>query len=234
MTMPSAIRSSETRKFEVIISDPKMDVILDGTVILPENPIGFVVFAHGSRSSRKSPRNLSVARTLANSRIASVLFDLLTVEEAESRSNVFNIGLLTERLMAATRWLKLQSFSENKNIAFFGASTGGSAALMAGARLGDSIAAVVSRGGRPDLVPNSQLMKIKSPVLLLVGALDESVLSWNRKSQSLIPRSKLIVIEGASHLFEEEGALEKMANEAVAWFAHCFRDKELEKMINLQ
>ena len=175
-----------------------------------------------------------VARTLAQSRVASVLFDLLTESEAENRTNVFNISLLTERLLAASRWLKLQSFSENRNFAFFGASTGGSAALMAGSRLGDLVTAVVSRGGRPDLVPNSQLLKIKCPVLLLVGGLDESVLSWNRKSMVLIPHSKLIVIEGASHLFEEEGALEKMANEAAAWFAHSFRDKELEKMINLQ
>lgn len=234
MSQLGAVRSNQPQKIEVKISSTKLDVVLDGMVILPENPVGIVLFAHGSGSTRSSPRNEKVAQTLARRRIGSVLFDLLTEAEAQNRKNVFDISLLSNRLVGVTNWLQFQSFSENKFIGFFGASTGGAAALMAAAQLGESVAAVVSRGGRADLVPNSLLMKVRCPTLLLVGELDEPVINWNRKALAYLPHGKMNIIPGASHLFEEEGTLDKMSDEAAAWFAKCFQDKKIETMINLQ
>jgi putative phosphoribosyl transferase len=234
MDRVGTIRPTQTQKFDVKISSTQLDVVLDGVLLLPENPVGFVLFAHGSGSSKRSSRNQKVAEFLAQFKIASLLFDLLSEEESNDRRNVFNISLLTNRLVGAFHWLQFQTYSDGKPIGFFGASTGGAAALMAAAQLKDSIVAVVSRGGRPDLVPNSQLLKIKCPVLLLVGELDEPVINCNRKSMALVSNAKISIVPGASHLFEEEGTLEKMAMEAASWFVKCFQDKKLETMIHLQ
>jgi len=229
--MPHA---SDPKQMDVTISDQFLDLKLDGLVLLPDQPIGFVLFAHGSGSSRSSPRNIQVAKILAEAGIATLLFDLLTPSESNDRKNVFNIALLSERLIIATRWIKMQSFFEQNKLGFFGASTGAAAALLAAARLGNSVAGIVSRGGRPDLVPNYQLSQVVAPALLIVGEQDEYVLDWNRNAIPLIRRSKLTVIPGATHLFEEPGALEKVALAARQFFVRCFKEKELERMINLQ
>lgn len=234
MSMLSETRRSEPKQVEVEIHDPSGDLTLSGTLYLPHHLSGIVLFAHGSGSSRHSPRNQKVAKELAEHRIGSLLFDLLTLSEETERKNVFNIGMLAARLVMATGWLRLQSFYQDEPIAYFGASTGSAAALMAAYQEGNRISGVVSRGGRPDLVPNAMLLKIQSPVLLLVGGLDSHVLELNRKTAQVLPHSKLVVVEGATHLFEESGAMEKVSAEALAWFQKCFREKELEKLINLQ
>jgi putative phosphoribosyl transferase len=234
MSMLSEFRHHEPKQIEVEIQDPSGDLSLSGKLFLPEHLGGLVLFAHGSGSTKDSPRNQKVAKELANHRIGSLLFDLLTPAESEDRRNVFNVGMLASRLSMATGWLRLQSFYQDDPIAYYGASTGSAAALMAAARERHSIAGVVSRGGRPDLVPNAMLMKIDCPVLLLVGSLDDHVLDWNRKSATVIPHAKLKVVEGATHLFEEPGKMDQVSAEASAWFQKCFREKELEKLINLQ
>ena len=222
------------KQLDVTITDQFLDFKLDGLMMLPENPIGFVLFAHGSGSSKSSPRNIQVAKTLAEGGIATLLFDLLTPVESNDRKNVFNIAMLSERLIIATRWIKMQSFFQQNKIGFFGASTGAAAAFLAGARLGNGVAGIVSRGGRPDLVPNYQLSHVVAPALLIVGEQDEYVLDWNRNATPLIHRSKLLVIPGATHLFEEPGALEKVAEASKQFFIRCFKEKELERMTNLQ
>lgn len=234
MSMLSESRRSEPKQVEVEIHDPSGDLALSGTLHLPNHLSGFVLFAHGSGSSKQSPRNQKVAKELAEHRIGSLLFDLLTPSEEAERKNVFNIGMLAARLVMATGWLRLQSFYQDEPIAYFGASTGSAAALMAAYQEGERISGIVSRGGRPDLVPNAMLMKIQAPVLLLVGGLDAHVLELNRKTAHVLPHSKLSVVEGATHLFEESGAMEKISTEALSWFQKCFREKELEKLINLQ
>jgi putative phosphoribosyl transferase len=234
MPLLSEVRNREFKQIEVVIHDPAGSVNLNALLVMPSTVSGFVVFAHGSGSSSASPRNQQVAKELAEHRTASLLFDLLTPQEAEDRRNVFNTQLLSERLIMATHWLRLQSFYHENPIAYFGASTGASAALMAAAKLPHQIAGIVSRGGRSDLVPNSLLMKVDHPVLFIAGELDEPVIHANRKSSAYLPHSKVILIPGASHLFEEQGAMERVSSEAIAWFQKCFREKELERLINLQ
>ena len=188
-----------------------------GDLVLPEAAQGLILFAHGSGSSRHSPRNRQVARALNERQLGTLLLDLLTVEEELDRANVFDIGLLAERLVAATRWAQREPQIAKLPVGYFGASTGAGAALSAAAELGDEIGAVVSRGGRPDLAA-AQLPEVRAPVLLIVGGHDEIVIELNREARSLLRApSELAIVPGATHLFEEPGALEDVSRLAGEW-----------------
>lgn len=194
---------------------------LKGDLSLPEKCRGLVVFSHGSGSSRNSPRNQQVAAELLRHHIGTLLFDLLTEEEDTTYANRFNIPLLTGRLVAAVHWLRGRPDTQSLPMAFFGASTGAASALMAAAQLPD-IVAVVSRGGRPDLAAPA-LAKVKAAVLLIVGSLDTQVLELNEAAFTVLQSPKeLLVIPGATHLFEEQGKLEAMAVAARKWFQAHF------------
>ncbi len=191
---------------------------LPGHLTVPATAPGVVLFAHGSGSSRTSPRNGYVAGVLTKAGLGSLLFDLLTPAEAADRSNVFDIGLLAGRLTAATQWLRGR-LGRPVSIGYFGASTGAAAALLAAAKPGAQVAAVVSRGGRPDLA-GSRLQAVRSPTLLIVGGADEAVLTLNQQAQAdLRCDNDLVVVPGATHLFDEPGALEQVADLARDWFA---------------
>lgn len=197
-------------------------VSLAGDLVLPEGARGIVAFAHGSGSSRLSPRNRFVADALNQVGLATLLFDLLTpAEEREDRHTArlrFDIHLLGTRLAAATDWLLAQPAVSGLELGYFGASTGAAAALMAAAWRPDRVAAVVSRGGRPDLA-GPLLERVRAPTLLIVGGLDYPVIDMNRDALILLGGDKrLEIVEGATHLFEEAGALEKVARLAGAWF----------------
>jgi putative phosphoribosyl transferase len=195
---------------------------LPADVSVPAEPIGWVVFAHGSGSGRRSPRNIQVADLLNEAGVATLLFDLLTHDEELDRANVFDIRLLADRLIAATRWLKGDLGEGKLPIGYFGASTGAAAALVAAADEGAGIAAVVSRGGRPDLA-ESQLALVPAPTLLIVGGADEIVLDLNRRAAARLRcEHELAVVPGATHLFEERGALEQVARLARDWFLRHF------------
>lgn len=192
-------------------------VRLEGELIIPLNTGAIVVFSHGSGSSRMSPRNRMVAHYLHEHHIGTLLFDLLTAEEDVHYHNRFDIELLTKRLAGATEWLGDLPAAKKSRIGYFGASTGAAAALKAAAIL-PKIGAVVSRGGRPDLAMES-LPKIEAPVLLIVGGLDHDVLKMNEVSyMQLACEKKLEIIPGATHLFEERGAMDQVAALAAAWF----------------
>jgi putative phosphoribosyl transferase len=203
-------------------------VPLPGRLTVPAGARGMVVFAHGSGSSRNSPRNMFVAAALHVVGLGSLQFDLLTPEEEADRANVFDIGLLAARLAAATTWLRGQPGLEQVPVGYFGASTGAAAALRAAADLdqeggGSGIAAVVSRGGRPDLA-GAALGAVRAPTLFLVGGLDDRVLELNEAARAqLRADSRLVVIPGAGHLFAEPGTLEQVASRARDWFAHYLR-----------
>lgn len=196
-------------------------VTLGGILTLPKGAKGIVLFAHGSGSSRFSPRNQQVARILNKAGLGTLLFDLLTPEESGELKNVFNISFLGSRLTLAIRWLKKQADWQPIPIGFFGASTGAGAALWAAAELGEEISAVVSRGGRPDLA-GDRLTKVKAPTLLLVGSRDEPVIDMNWNALSRLKTGKLVIIPGATHLFEEEGTMEQVEEKAAEWFVECF------------
>ncbi len=196
---------------------------LGADLSVPALPLGWVVFAHGSGSSRTSPRNVAVASALNRAGIATLLFDLLTPAEETDRRNVFDIPLLAERLVGATRWLRSETSPDGLPIGYFGASTGAAAALVAAAELGAGIAAVVSRGGRPDLAAG-RLAEVTAPTLLIVGGADPVVLDLNREAASLLRcPHELAVVPGATHLFQEPGALERVTELARAWFERAFR-----------
>lgn len=250
------------------------EVALEGTLMVPEQATGLVIFAHGSGSSRHSPRNQFVARSLNDRGFATLLMDLLTEEESADRRNVFDIGLLGRRVVEVTQWVvreglgfeacglgrqqprsgqdslspweragvRVRPATDQESpdsrlspevsspkpqasalpIGYFGASTGAGAALVAAAELGDQIKAVVSRGGRPDLAGES-LPYVTAPMLLLVGSLDDVVIDLNRQAQSQMKcETKLSIVPGATHLFEEPGTLEQVAREAWEWFAKWF------------
>ena len=193
-------------------------VRLPGHLTVPENAPQIVVFVHGSGSSRHSPRNLHVARILNGVGLGTLLFDLLTPEEEHDRANVFDIGPLAQRLTGMTSWLRTQPVAANAAIGYFGASTGAAAALWAAAEPGAGIAAVVSRGGRPDLA-RPRIAAVTAPTLLIVGGDDEVVLDLNRRTQrELRCENDLAVVPGASHLFEEPGTLDAAAGLARDWF----------------
>jgi putative phosphoribosyl transferase len=198
---------------------------LQGELSIPGGAKGVVLFAHGSGSSRHSPRNQFVARTIREAGVGTLLFDLLTKEEEaidmRTRHLRFDIGLLAQRLVDATYWLK--GDLSYLNVGYFGSSTGGGAALVAAAELGETVGAVVSRGGRPDLAGDA-LPKVKCPTLLIVGGLDYPVIEMNREAyERLYCKKELRIVPGATHLFEEPGTLEEVARLAAAWFQEHLR-----------
>lgn len=197
---------------------PVDGVTLEGHLHLPATPAGVVVFAHGSGSSRHSPRNRYVASVLFDAGLGTLLMDLLTPSEERVRANVFDIDLLADRLVAATAWLRTRPDTASAPVGFFGASTGAAAALVAAAALGTDVAAVVSRGGRPDLA-GALLGQVAAPTLLVVGGADDVVLDLNRQALSRLRcPSRLSVVAGATHLFEEPGTLAEAAILARDWF----------------
>ncbi len=201
---------------------PVGNIILHGNLLVPDGAIGLVVFAHGSGSSRHSPRNRYVARLLREGGLATLLFDLLTLEEeAEdliTGKQRFDINLLGGRLIGVTDWLQSNEATRRLKPGYFGASTGAAAALAAAAERPDVVYAVVSRGGRPDLALNA-LDRVKAPTLLIVGGNDVPVIEMNRTALARIKvDKKLVIVPGATHLFEEPGAMERVAELAAGWF----------------
>ena len=194
-------------------------VNLPGDLVVPDHASALVVFAHGSGSSRRSPRNLAVAEVLHAAGLGTMLFDLLTPSESDDREKVFDIALLANRLEAAARWVWRWPALGDTPVAFFGASTGAAAALVAAADLGIRVASVVSRGGRPDLAGDA-LERVTAPTLLIVGSQDHDVLALNRGAEARLRcERRFEVVPGAGHLFEEPGALERVAELAAEWFA---------------
>ena len=204
------------------IQIPAGRAVLSGNLTIPKNAMGLVLFAHGSGSSRHSPRNQFVARTINRAGLGTLLFDLLTPDEEAldiyTREHRFNIGLLAERLVHATKWARQQEETRDQRIGYFGSSTGGAAALVAAAELPQDVGAVVSRGGRPDLAGDA-LPKVQAPTLLIVGGNDDIVIELNEMARDQMRcEVKLEIIPGATHLFEEQGALEHVAKLASDWF----------------
>ena len=192
---------------------------VEGMLELPADPRGIVLFAHGSGSSRLSPRNNYVAAEIRRAQAGTLLMDLLTPWEDRDRATRFDIPLLTQRLRTAIDWLGHHDSTRTLPLGLFGASTGAAAALQAAA-IGDDVAAVVSRGGRPDMAGAAALGKVRAPTLLIVGGLDDVVIDLNRTAYAaLCCEKQLEIIPGASHLFEEPGTLEAVASLAAAWFA---------------
>ena len=202
---------------------PAGGATIEGMLEIPEHAVGLVLFAHGSGSSRHSPRNNYVAGVLRQARIGTLLMDLLTPEEDLDYSRRFDIGLLTQRLLDAAHWVGAQAATRDLPLGFFGASTGAAAALEAAAQLGAETRAVVSRGGRPDLASEQALLKVSAPTLLLVGGFDDGVIDLNQLAYDRLRCEKeMVIVPGATHLFEEPGTLEAVAMRAAGWFAEHF------------
>lgn len=217
-------------RYQVSKDRPRLVTIgpmrLEGILTVPEPAMGLVIFAHGSGSSRLSPRNTYVAERLQSRAMATLLFDLLTEEEASDRRNVFHVPLLARRLEEAVAWSRTDPDTAALPIGLFGASTGSAAALVAAAGNPGEIAAVVSRGGRPDLAGDA-LSHIRAPTLLIVGGADTGVLELNRDAFTRLNCVKsLLVIPGATHLFEEPGALDEVVWGAADWFAFHVRARD--------
>ena len=199
------------------------NVEMEGMLEVPEHPVGVVLFAHGSGSSRHSPRNNYVASVLRRERIGTLLIDLLTPMEDREPENRFNIDLLAHRLGDAASWLRGHPPAASLSLGLFGASTGAAAALRLAAEQDRDIAAVVSRGGRPDLAGRAALGAVRAPTLLIVGGDDDIVIGLNRSAMAeLNCEAELVIIPGATHLFEEAGALEQVAEMAAGWFENHF------------
>jgi len=223
MSKPKSVTKNE----EVVI--PAGSVRLYGILGLPPHAKGVVVFAHGSGSGRFSPRNNFVAKILQNAGIATLLVDLLEDSEAQDRRKIFDIDLLTERLLSNAYWLRQQPGTRGLSMGYFGASTGAAAALQAAAQEPQEIAAVVSRGGRPDLATKC-LSRVTAPTLLIVGGEDIPVIPLNEAAYAQLncPK-KLIIVPGATHLFEEPGALDKVAHLAKDWFINYLNPPDMKK-----
>jgi len=217
------------------ITDNEMNTI-EGTLTIPDritHTKGIVIFAHGSGSSRFSPRNKYVAQTLNRASIATLLIDLLTPEEERvdniTREHRFDISLLARRLVSCAKWVAQNPEVKDFKIGYFGASTGAAAALVAAAA-GPIISAIVSRGGRPDLAGNKVLARIEAPTLLIVGENDEEVIKLNQRAlkelRKIQEKKKLVIILGATHLFEEPGTLEQVARHATGWFERFFLEQK--------
>ena len=188
-------------------------------LMLPSNPIGIVLFAHGSGSSRLSPRNNYVAAELHKAQLGTLLMDLLTPAEDQDYRRRFDIALLTQRLHAAVDWVLQYGSTASFPVGLFGASTGAAAALQVASERGTDIAAVGSRGGRPDLAGRPVLAKVRAPTLLIVGGLDDQVIALNQDAYRVLTCEKRIdIVPGATHLFEEQGALNLVAGYATEWF----------------
>jgi putative phosphoribosyl transferase len=209
------------------VSIPGEHAHLDGLLHIPRAASGIIIFAHGSGSSRFSPRNQYIARELQQSKFATLLFDLLTPEEdaidTQTSQYRFDIGFLAERLAAATIWIMKNPALNQLPVGYFGASTGGGAALVAAAKLANVIKAVVSRGGRPDLAGES-LVYVEAPTLLIVGGDDEVVIKLNKQAFDILHcEKKMEIVPGATHLFEEPGKLEEVSRLANNWFKRFLR-----------
>ena len=203
-----------------LVHIPAGGATVEGMLEIPDDAVGLVLFAHGSGSSRHSPRNNYVAGVLRAAGVGTLLMDLLTPEEDRDYSRRFDIGLLTQRLLDAARWVGEQAATRELPLGFFGASTGAAAALEAAAVLGEGARAVVSRGGRPDLASELALQKVGAPTLLLVGGYDDGVIDLNQLAYDQLRCEKeMVIVPGATHLFEEPGTLEAVANRAAEWFA---------------
>lgn len=203
-----------------LVHIPAGSATIEGMLEIPEHAAGLALFAHGSGSSRHSPRNNYVAGVLREAGVGTLLMDLLTPEEDRDYSRRFDIALLTGRLLAAARWTASEATAQNLPLGFFGASTGAAAALEAAAALGTDARAVVSRGGRPDLARREALASVSAPTLLLVGGFDDGVIELNQQAYAQLRCEKeLVIVPGATHLFEEAGTLEAVAQQAAAWFA---------------
>ena len=199
---------------------------LEGLLAVPEHATGLIIFAHGSGSSRRSPRNAFVAEALQLRGMATLLFDLLTEEEALDRRNVFDVPLLASRLEEAVAWARTDAEVGTLKAGLFGASTGSAAALVAATEIPEHIAGIVSRGGRPDLA-GPLLHKVSAPTLLIVGGDDDVVLDLNQDALARLNCEKnLLVVPGATHLFEEPGTLDQVARAASDWFALHLRPKQ--------
>jgi putative phosphoribosyl transferase len=210
--------ATETKRTERQVEIPSGRRRLGGILTVPERAEGVVAFAHGSGSGRLSPRNQFVARALQEASLATLLLDLLEEEEAEDREKVFDIELLAERLQGAADWLNQQPETRALRLGYFGASTGAGAALVAAARQPGAVGPVVSRGGRPDLA-GRYLPLVQAPTLLIVGGNDDVVIELNEQAQRVLRcPCELVIIPGATHLFEEPGALEEVARLAAEWF----------------
>ncbi len=196
---------------------------LPGILTIPPQPIGVVAFAHGSGSSRLRPPDRAVARALTMAGLATLLFDLLTLPEEAEERNIFDAALLTRRLVAATEWLQRQPVAGKLALGYIASSTGAAAALRAAAELGAHVGAIVLRGGRTDLA-EPWLARVSAPTLLIVGDQDREVLEYNRRAQALLCCTcELAVVPGATHFFEEPGALNQMTELAIAWFSRHLR-----------
>ena len=212
----------QTIQIEQAIDIPSSKIRLEGELKLPKGATGVVLFAHGSGSSRHSPRNQYVARVIREAGVGTLLFDLLTKQEeaidAYTCELRFDIEFLAKRLVDATNWITTQPATQHLRIGYFGASTGAAAALIAAVELPNIVAAVVSRGGRPDLAAEA-LPKVKAPTLLIVGGNDDVVIGLNEKAYAKLSCAKeLTIVPGATHLFEEPGTLEQVAHLASSWF----------------
>ncbi len=210
------------------ILNQEIEIILDGIILkgilsVPSGAKGLVIFAHGSGSGRLSPRNNFVARVLEENALATLLVDLLIEEEELDRGNVFDIAMLSKRLIEITGWARGQSAIKVLPIGYFGASTGAAAALRAAAAMPYEISAIVSRGGRPDLAMEF-LAQVTAPTLLIVGGNDDVVIEMNQSAfENIQSEKQMIIIPGAGHLFEEAGALERVADLAARWFLKYFK-----------
>lgn len=218
------MRGAQQIQTEPILIPLDSEALLQGDLGIPPGAGGMVIFAHGSGSSRHSPRNRYIAEELQQAGLATLLFDLLTYEEEQrddcTRQYRFDVGLLAERLVAATDWLALNPPTKHLKQAYFGASTGAAAALVAATKHPAWVRAVVSRGGRPDLAEDA-LEKVAAPTLLIVGGWDEEVLRLNQQAfDRLGGVKKLVVVPEATHLFEEQGKLEEVARLARGWFTY--------------
>ncbi len=209
------------------LSIPAGNVMLPAELVLPDHAEALVIFSHGSGSSRLSPRNGFIASMLNRHGIATLLFDLLTEEEDLVYENRFNISLLSVRLVLVTVYMSGFELTHDLSFGYFGASTGAASALAAAAALPDLVHAVVSRGGRPDMV-QEVYKKVKAPVLLIVGSLDEEVLALNRMAlKGLEGEKRLEIVKGATHLFEEPGTLEEVGRLALSWYSKYLMQKEV-------
>ena len=216
--------SGVRRPIESEVAIPAGTVRLEGSLSWPAGASGIVLFAHGSGSSRHSPRNRYVAGVLQEGGFATLLFDLLTAAEDRDYATRFDIPLLTSRLLAGTAWVDRQPTAAGLPLGYFGASTGAAAALAAAAEAGSRVGAVVSRGGRPDLAGGAALARVTAPTLLIVGGEDTVVIGLNRDAFARLACEKtLTIVPGATHLFEEHGTLEQVATHAARWFGRWLR-----------
>jgi len=221
------LRKAVEEEEENAVKIPVDKTTIEGNLILPPHAKGVVLFAHGSGSGRFSPRNQYVAKVLNKARIATLLIDLLTKQEEEEDLQTgqfrFDINLLAQRLIGATEWLRKNPRTKNLAFGYFGASTGAAAALIAAAKLPEYVKVVVSRGGRPDLALD-YIPKVKAPTLFIVGGNDTVVIDLNKKAmKNFSAGKKLMILPGASHLFEETGKLEEVAKLAASWFSKYLR-----------